>query len=225
MKKERRLSKIETLTLAKNYITALTDVIVMMRGGDEVAMGDNVNSLVDADSIQISDDFLVPVGGRGGDVSGGAGGTDDDSSSVIGEQQSARQEVVVEEEDEQPLLQLQQQQQSLFDGAHQHRHDNVGISSHHHHHHQQRSITSATVRHPSQDNRSSEHVALDEYDANQCGKKYIHIHQHHRQLPSNPTTISNMQTTNDKAIDISEHGDEGVEPACRLGPTYAAKLM
>lgn len=32
VKKERRLSKIETLTLAKNYITALTDVICEMRG-------------------------------------------------------------------------------------------------------------------------------------------------------------------------------------------------
>lgn len=31
VKKERRLSKIETLTLAKNYITALTDVILEMR--------------------------------------------------------------------------------------------------------------------------------------------------------------------------------------------------
>lgn len=28
MKKERRLSKIETLTLAKNYITALTEVVI-----------------------------------------------------------------------------------------------------------------------------------------------------------------------------------------------------
>lgn len=32
VKKERRLSKIETLTLAKNYITALTAVICQMRG-------------------------------------------------------------------------------------------------------------------------------------------------------------------------------------------------
>lgn len=37
MKKERRLSKIETLTLAKNYITALTDVIIVMRQGEDVA--------------------------------------------------------------------------------------------------------------------------------------------------------------------------------------------
>lgn len=38
VKKERRLSKIETLTLAKNYITALTDVIVVMRGDDSTQM-------------------------------------------------------------------------------------------------------------------------------------------------------------------------------------------
>lgn len=33
VKKERRLSKIETLTLAKNYITALTDIVVANGGG------------------------------------------------------------------------------------------------------------------------------------------------------------------------------------------------
>lgn len=32
VKKERRLSKIETLTLAKNYVMALTNVICVMRG-------------------------------------------------------------------------------------------------------------------------------------------------------------------------------------------------
>lgn len=32
MKKDRRLSKIETLTLAKNYIIALTKIICEMRG-------------------------------------------------------------------------------------------------------------------------------------------------------------------------------------------------
>ncbi|XP_055546804.1 protein dimmed [Wyeomyia smithii] len=37
VKKERRLSKIETLTLAKNYITALTDVIIVMRGEGDAA--------------------------------------------------------------------------------------------------------------------------------------------------------------------------------------------
>lgn len=36
MKKERRLSKIETLTLAKNYITALTDVIIVMRQNEDI---------------------------------------------------------------------------------------------------------------------------------------------------------------------------------------------
>lgn len=35
--KERRLSKIETLTLAKNYIVALTDVICAMRNEEESA--------------------------------------------------------------------------------------------------------------------------------------------------------------------------------------------
>lgn len=33
VKKERRLSKIETLTLAKNYITALTEVVIANNGG------------------------------------------------------------------------------------------------------------------------------------------------------------------------------------------------
>lgn len=39
VKKERRLSKIETLTLAKNYITALTDVIIVMRQGEDGSTG------------------------------------------------------------------------------------------------------------------------------------------------------------------------------------------
>lgn len=51
VKKERRLSKIETLTLAKNYITALTDIIVLMRGED----GINGNALT---STSISCDFI-----------------------------------------------------------------------------------------------------------------------------------------------------------------------
>jgi hypothetical protein len=33
VKKERRLSKIETLTLAKNYITALTEVVIANNNG------------------------------------------------------------------------------------------------------------------------------------------------------------------------------------------------
>ncbi|XP_059620810.1 protein dimmed [Phlebotomus argentipes] len=43
VKKERRLSKIETLTLAKNYITALTNVILQMRGeGDEKLINNDI---------------------------------------------------------------------------------------------------------------------------------------------------------------------------------------
>lgn len=45
VKKERRLSKIETLTLAKNYITALTDVIIVMRQGEEVKSGQILSDL------------------------------------------------------------------------------------------------------------------------------------------------------------------------------------
>ncbi|GAB0092827.1 hypothetical protein DMENIID0001_078630 [Sergentomyia squamirostris] len=41
VKKERRLSKIETLTLAKNYITALTNVIMQMRGEGEEKLINN----------------------------------------------------------------------------------------------------------------------------------------------------------------------------------------
>ncbi|XP_055915750.1 protein dimmed [Eupeodes corollae] len=44
VKKERRLSKIETLTLAKNYITALTDVILLMRG-EEIPTGSDGGDL------------------------------------------------------------------------------------------------------------------------------------------------------------------------------------
>lgn len=58
VKKERRLSKIETLTLAKNYITALTDIIVLMRGED----GINGNTL---SSDSISCDFIEANTGTG----------------------------------------------------------------------------------------------------------------------------------------------------------------
>uniref|UniRef100_A0A336LTA8 CSON000139 protein n=1 Tax=Culicoides sonorensis TaxID=179676 RepID=A0A336LTA8_CULSO len=44
VKKERRLSKIETLTLAKNYITALTDVIIVMRQNED--LHNNGSSLI-----------------------------------------------------------------------------------------------------------------------------------------------------------------------------------
>lgn len=61
MKKERRLSKIETLTLAKNYITALTDIIVLMRGED----GINSNNL---SSTSISCDFIETNAGDANDI-------------------------------------------------------------------------------------------------------------------------------------------------------------
>ncbi|XP_044005670.1 class A basic helix-loop-helix protein 15-like [Aphidius gifuensis] len=41
--KERRLSKIETLTLAKNYIVALTDVICAMRNDDNQKTDTQIN--------------------------------------------------------------------------------------------------------------------------------------------------------------------------------------
>ncbi|XP_011312545.1 protein dimmed-like [Fopius arisanus] len=41
--KERRLSKIETLTLAKNYIVALTDVICAMRSDDQEGQTSDIN--------------------------------------------------------------------------------------------------------------------------------------------------------------------------------------
>uniref|UniRef100_A0AAG5DKK8 BHLH domain-containing protein n=1 Tax=Anopheles atroparvus TaxID=41427 RepID=A0AAG5DKK8_ANOAO len=53
VKKERRLSKIETLTLAKNYITALTDVIIVMRGEGEAANAGHLHQqpLTDAGTV------------------------------------------------------------------------------------------------------------------------------------------------------------------------------
>ncbi|XP_015108421.1 protein dimmed [Diachasma alloeum] len=44
--KERRLSKIETLTLAKNYIVALTDVICAMRSDDQEGQTPKTNNEV-----------------------------------------------------------------------------------------------------------------------------------------------------------------------------------
>uniref|UniRef100_A0A182MZ73 BHLH domain-containing protein n=1 Tax=Anopheles dirus TaxID=7168 RepID=A0A182MZ73_9DIPT len=56
VKKERRLSKIETLTLAKNYITALTDVIIVMRGEGEAAAAANAGIPLHAGvSVPIAD--------------------------------------------------------------------------------------------------------------------------------------------------------------------------
>lgn len=62
VKKERRLSKIETLTLAKNYITALTDIIVLMRGEDGINGNDlNTTTLdcnfIDANAADVIDDI------------------------------------------------------------------------------------------------------------------------------------------------------------------------
>ncbi|XP_062541922.1 probable serine/threonine-protein kinase DDB_G0282963 [Armigeres subalbatus] len=52
VKKERRLSKIETLTLAKNYITALTDVIIVMRGeGDTSSNGGGGGAVIAASPV------------------------------------------------------------------------------------------------------------------------------------------------------------------------------
>lgn len=51
VKKERRLSKIETLTLAKNYITALTDIIVLMRGEDGINANDLNATTLDCNFI------------------------------------------------------------------------------------------------------------------------------------------------------------------------------
>jgi hypothetical protein len=61
VKKERRLSKIETLTLAKNYITALTDVIIVMRGDGEatntIAMATNNYSINDINGLRNQHDL------------------------------------------------------------------------------------------------------------------------------------------------------------------------
>ena len=45
--KERRLSKIETLTLAKNYIVALTDVICGMRQQDQLLSSERSTEVVE----------------------------------------------------------------------------------------------------------------------------------------------------------------------------------
>jgi hypothetical protein len=51
VKKERRLSKIETLTLAKNYITALTEVVMTNSNGNCSNELTNLISLNNADII------------------------------------------------------------------------------------------------------------------------------------------------------------------------------
>ncbi|XP_055589927.1 protein dimmed [Uranotaenia lowii] len=53
VKKERRLSKIETLTLAKNYITALTDVIIVMRGDGDNSSATSVSATISTTSSPV----------------------------------------------------------------------------------------------------------------------------------------------------------------------------
>lgn len=59
VKKDRRLSKIETLTLAKNYIIALTKIICEMRGEldpfkDQIETKDATSSAANAGSLSSS---------------------------------------------------------------------------------------------------------------------------------------------------------------------------
>ena len=56
MKKERRLSKIETLTLAKNYITALTEVVIANNGGFQ--QPNNCNNEI-SNLISINNSVLI----------------------------------------------------------------------------------------------------------------------------------------------------------------------
>ncbi|CAD6242427.1 GSCOCG00009495001-RA-CDS [Cotesia congregata] len=55
--KERRLSKIETLTLAKNYIVALTDVICAMRN-DEQSTNVQTTPIIDSEKSDHINDCL-----------------------------------------------------------------------------------------------------------------------------------------------------------------------
>lgn len=67
VKKERRLSKIETLTLAKNYITALTDVIIVMRQNeDNMHNGgaSSVSGITSASNALVLDHQLQPQQGN-----------------------------------------------------------------------------------------------------------------------------------------------------------------
>lgn len=65
--KERRLSKIETLTLAKNYIVALTDVICAMRSeegqqtsGSEAQDSSNGEQRLEATAVRVN----IPIASR-----------------------------------------------------------------------------------------------------------------------------------------------------------------
>ncbi|XP_058449171.1 protein dimmed [Malaya genurostris] len=64
VKKERRLSKIETLTLAKNYITALTDVIIVMRGeGDATGAATKTKTPARTAAVVALTPTAVPITG------------------------------------------------------------------------------------------------------------------------------------------------------------------
>lgn len=58
VKKERRLSKIETLTLAKNYITALTEVVVANSNGGLQQQPNNCNNEI-ANLISINNAVII----------------------------------------------------------------------------------------------------------------------------------------------------------------------
>lgn len=60
MKKERRLSKIETLTLAKNYITALTEVVIANNNGG-FQQPNNCNNEI-SNLISINNSVLISAG-------------------------------------------------------------------------------------------------------------------------------------------------------------------
>lgn len=58
VKKERRLSKIETLTLAKNYITALTEVVVTNSNGGLQQQPNNCNNEI-ANLISMNNAVII----------------------------------------------------------------------------------------------------------------------------------------------------------------------
>lgn len=60
VKKERRLSKIETLTLAKNYITALTEVVIANNNGG-FQQPNNCNNEI-SNLISINNSVLISAG-------------------------------------------------------------------------------------------------------------------------------------------------------------------
>lgn len=58
VKKERRLSKIETLTLAKNYITALTEVVIANSNGGFQQQPNNCNNEI-SNLISINNAVII----------------------------------------------------------------------------------------------------------------------------------------------------------------------